>query len=94
MIKKFECSRCRRVVDAIDGGDGDMCSACWCAEAENEVRGWDASNPILCEHANEVPAQCSCAPDCYCKSHTCRPVVNSLGVQIGTMGPPLGKGQP
>lgn len=26
---------------------------------------------LFCEHANEVPARCPCAPDCYCKTHTC-----------------------
>lgn len=24
-------------------------------------------DPILCEHANEMPAHCPCEPDCYCK---------------------------
>jgi len=32
----------------------------------------DRENPIFCEHANEVPQACPCAPDCYCKDHTCR----------------------
>lgn len=27
---------------------------------------------MFCEHANEVPQACPCAPDCYCKDHTCR----------------------
>jgi len=29
-------------------------------------------SPLSCEHANEVPAKCSCAADCYCKKHTCK----------------------
>lgn len=29
--------------------------------------------PALCEHANEVPHECPCPPECYCKVHTCRP---------------------
>ena len=32
-----------------------------------------SDNLVLCEHANEVPAQCPCPSECYCKSHTCRP---------------------
>jgi len=32
----------------------------------------ETNNPILCEHANEVPVLCHCGPDCYCKTHTCR----------------------
>lgn len=31
----------------------------------------DDSN--LCEHANECPSVCPCPPDCYCKTHTCKP---------------------
>lgn len=26
----------------------------------------------LCDHANEVPAVCTCSDNCYCKSHTCK----------------------
>lgn len=25
-----------------------------------------------CNHANEVPAACSCKSSCYCKTHTCK----------------------
>ena len=32
----------------------------------------DRENPLFCEHANEVPQTCPCAPDCYCKDRTCR----------------------
>jgi hypothetical protein len=28
--------------------------------------------PWLCEHANENPNVCPCAPDCYCKTRTCK----------------------
>ncbi len=31
----------------------------------------DRESPLFCEHANEVPQACPCAPDCYCKDHTC-----------------------
>jgi hypothetical protein len=31
-----------------------------------------ARSAIYCEHANEVPMGCPCAPGCYCKDHTCR----------------------
>lgn len=27
---------------------------------------------MFCDHANECPVTCPCAPDCYCRSHTCR----------------------
>lgn len=27
---------------------------------------------MLCEHANEVPAECKCEPDCYCKQNSCK----------------------
>jgi hypothetical protein len=30
-------------------------------------------DPVLCNHANECPAQCTCPPTCYCKTHTCKP---------------------
>lgn len=30
------------------------------------------SSPLFCEHANEKPLVCECAPTCYCKSRTCR----------------------
>jgi hypothetical protein len=26
----------------------------------------------MCGHANENPAVCACAVDCYCKTHTCK----------------------
>lgn len=26
---------------------------------------------VMCEHANEVPLNCKCSSDCYCKTHTC-----------------------
>lgn len=31
------------------------------------------TSAIICEHANECPAECPCPPDCYCKApgHTC-----------------------
>lgn len=29
-------------------------------------------SPLLCEHANEMPAACPCPSDCYCKAHSCR----------------------
>ncbi len=33
----------------------------------------DAARAMLCEHANEVPLGCPCAPGCYCKTRTCAP---------------------
>ena len=27
---------------------------------------------MFCDHANEVPARCSCDANCYCKTHTCK----------------------
>lgn len=30
----------------------------------------------LCEHANEVPQSCPCPDDCYCRSHTCKGIVD------------------
>lgn len=29
-------------------------------------------NAMFCGHANEVPSQCACDNDCYCKSNTCK----------------------
>lgn len=31
-----------------------------------------SSSPFCCEHANEVPCDCRCTSDCYCKAYTCR----------------------
>ena len=31
-----------------------------------------ADEPEFCTHPNENPAVCTCSPDCYCKTHTCR----------------------
>ncbi len=28
--------------------------------------------PWMCDHANEVPADCICGPTCYCRQHTCQ----------------------
>ena len=36
------------------------------------IRFSEADQPVLCEHANEVPGECNCPPNCYCKSHTCK----------------------
>lgn len=30
------------------------------------------TDAMFCLHANEVPAQCPCDEDCYCKKHTCK----------------------
>lgn len=42
----------------------------------NEIMGkLNAPVEILaafCEHANEVPIECNCPDNCYCKSHTCK----------------------
>lgn len=35
-------------------------------------------SPIFCEHANEMPQQCPCPPDCYCKAHACKATVSKL----------------
>lgn len=29
------------------------------------------NSPIFCNHANEVPYECTCQEGCYCKSNTC-----------------------
>jgi hypothetical protein len=29
-------------------------------------------SPLLCEHANEVPAACPCPPGCYCRTRSCK----------------------
>ena len=34
-----------------------------------------SSSPIFCEHANEMPAECPCGPNCYCKRNSCKPRV-------------------
>ena len=31
-----------------------------------------SKSPIFCEHANEMPAICTCDDDCYCKEHSCK----------------------
>jgi len=31
-----------------------------------------STSAIYCEHANEMPAQCPCPDDCYCKAHSCK----------------------
>jgi hypothetical protein len=33
-----------------------------------------ADDPMLCDHPNEAPNVCPCAPGCYCKTRTCAPV--------------------
>ena len=33
----------------------------------------ECSSAVLCEHANEVPGECKCSDNCYCKTHTCKP---------------------
>ncbi len=33
-----------------------------------------ASDPMLCDHANEAPRVCPCRPGCYCDTHTCKGV--------------------
>lgn len=30
------------------------------------------NNAMFCEHANEVPMECNCNFDCYCKKNTCK----------------------
>lgn len=30
------------------------------------------TSSLYCEHANEVPSQCRCDANCYCKQHTCK----------------------
>jgi hypothetical protein len=37
-----------------------------------EVRMSPVREAIFCAHANEVPQNCKCPDDCYCKSHTCK----------------------
>lgn len=29
-------------------------------------------NAMMCDHANEMPAQCTCDANCYCKFNSCR----------------------
>jgi len=38
-----------------------------------EVRVNSSGRAILCKHANECPAVCTCDASCYCKVNTCRP---------------------
>lgn len=40
---------------------------------ELKIADQKSNSCILCNHANEVPMSCDCSPDCYCKSHTCKP---------------------
>jgi len=35
-------------------------------------------SPVFCEHANEVPVECKCKPDCYCKTYTCKIAKKSI----------------
>jgi NTP pyrophosphatase (non-canonical NTP hydrolase) len=33
----------------------------------------EQASALMCEHANEVPANgCPCIDDCYCRTHTCK----------------------
>ncbi len=32
----------------------------------------EIKSAIYCNHANEMPAECPCDDDCYCKEHSCR----------------------
>lgn len=45
---------------------------------------------VMCEHANEVPLNCNCDSDCYCKTHTCcihyRIPGGSITSPCGTVG--------
>ncbi len=34
-----------------------------------------SKSAMSCDHANEVPAFCTCVDDCYCKEHTCKPAI-------------------
>lgn len=34
----------------------------------------EIDSPMFCEHANECPVSCPCPPNCYCKTHTCKPM--------------------
>ena len=36
---------------------------------------------LFCEHANEMPLDCPCPKNCYCKAHSCKKV---LKVQNGS----------
>ncbi len=31
-----------------------------------------SKSPLYCEHANEMPNECLCKNDCYCKEHSCK----------------------
>lgn len=31
-----------------------------------------SKSAIMCNHANEMPVECPCDDDCYCKEHSCR----------------------
>lgn len=37
-------------------------------ETQNDI----SSSPIYCNHANEMPYDCPCSDECYCKSHSCK----------------------
>ncbi len=40
--------------------------------AELEGSTVKCTSAICCEHANEMPYQCPCDDDCYCKQHSCK----------------------
>ncbi len=66
----FECSGCgRRWVTSSS-------THCECnleeRVAELEGSAVKCGSAIGCEHANEMPVQCPCDDDCYCKQHSCK----------------------
>ena len=66
------------VTNQIEKSQGKIyeCDVCiWCGK----VVGKKDSDPpknmkstIYCEHTNEMPAQCPCPDDCYCKQNSCK----------------------
>ena len=43
------------------------------------------NDPMLCDHANEVPMKCTCGNTCYCKAHTCK--LNDIKQQVTDLTP-------
>lgn len=56
-----------------DWGDNftDLCEELGFNERVQELVD-DNSQPWSCAHANEVPGNCPCEDECYCKTHSCK----------------------
>lgn len=48
-----------------------------CDVCEAEENGLPEGDSMLCNHANEVPVDCPCGPNCYCRTQgSCRSPAN------------------